>query len=113
MLNFIIVLYSVVAIIGVYLLIKVLSKNSPKLITGIIHGMLGLFGISFLIIFTSFQKGDSPVVTIILFVIAFFIGGGMFVMNAQEKKYPVVIALIHAAIALTGLYFLLRFSAVF
>ncbi len=94
---------------GLYLLIKLLSKNPSKLLVGIIHGLLGLFGISFLIIYTSFKQGDSPVASILLFVIAFFFGGGMFVMNAQQKKYPRVITFVHVAIALTGIYFLIRF----
>ncbi len=109
MLTFIVVLYLIVASMGLYLLIKLFSKNRSKLVVGIIHGLLGLFGISFLIIYTSFKQGNTPVVSILLFVLAFFFGGGMFVMNAQGKKYPKVIAFVHIAIALTGICLLIKF----
>lgn len=109
MLTFIVIFYLIVASMGVYLLIKLYSKEPSKLVVGVIHGLLGLFGISFLIIYTSFLKGDTPFIPILLFVAAFFFGGGMFVMNAQGKKYPRVITFVHIAIALTGIYFLIQF----
>ncbi len=109
MLTFIVILYSIVALMGIYLLIRLLSGKPPKLLIGIIHGLLGLFGISFLIIYTSFLEGETPVVSILLFVAAFFFGGGMFVMSVQEKKYPKTIALIHIAIAVTGIVLLVKF----
>ncbi|MEP7145895.1 MAG: hypothetical protein ABI792_02670 [bacterium] len=109
MLTFIVILYFIVASIGIYLLIKLLSGKTSKLVVGIIHGLLGLFGISFLIIYTSFKQGDTPVISILLFVIAFFFGGGMFVMSVQDKKFPKTIAFIHVAIALTGIVLLIKF----
>lgn len=109
MLKFIIVLYIIVALIGIYLFTKLFSKTSPKMTVGVIHGILGLFGISLLIIYTSFLEGDTPYLSILFFVMAFFFGGGMFVMSAQGKKFPKVIAFVHIAIALTGIYFLVNF----
>ena len=109
MLTFIVVQYSVVALMGIYLLIRLFSNKPSKLLVGIIHGLLGLFGVSFLIIYTSFKQGDTPVISILLFVVAFFFGGGMFVMSVQEKKFPKVIALIHVAIAVTGIVLLVKF----
>jgi hypothetical protein len=109
MLVFIIILYFVVAALGIYLLTKFLTNKPPKIVIGVIHGILGLLGISFLIIYTSFLKGDTPYISILLFVLAFFFGGGMFVMSIQGKKYPLAIALIHIAIAATGIIFLLNF----
>ncbi|MDQ3019177.1 MAG: hypothetical protein M3R36_01190 [Bacteroidota bacterium] len=114
MLIFIIILYLVVASIGIYLFSKIFSKtpskiSSPKIVLGVIHGILGLFGISLLIIYTSFQQGETPYVSILLFVLAFFFGGGMFTMSIQGKKFPKVIAFIHIAIAVTGIYLLVKF----
>ncbi len=105
----IIILYFIVASIGIYLFTKLYSKKPAKLQIGVIHGMLGLFGISLLIIYTSFLPGDTPYISILLFVVAFFFGGGMFTMTAQGKKFPKVIAFIHIAIAVTGIIFLLMF----
>lgn len=109
MLIFIIILYLVVASIGIYLFSKQFSKTRPKLLIGIIHGILGLLGISLLIMYTSFLKGDTPYVSILLFVLAFFLGGGMFVMSVQQKKFPKTIAVIHAVVGLTGIFLLIKF----
>jgi hypothetical protein len=109
MLIFIIFLYLIVASIGVYLLTKLLTNRSHKTVIGVVHGILGLFGISLLIIYTSFLPEDTPYESILLFVLAFFFGGGMFVMSVQGKKFPKAIAFIHIAIALTGIFFLFKF----
>ncbi len=109
MLAFILYLYFIVASLGAYLLYKLLTGKSHKTVIGVIHGVLGLFGISLLIIYTSFLTGDTPIVSMLLFILAFFFGGGMFVMSIQEKKFPKAIAFIHIAIAVTGIIFLIKF----
>ena len=109
MLLFIVILYVIVASIGLFLFIKLMSGRPHKTVTGVVHGILGLFGISLLIIYTSFLQGETPYISILLFVLAFFFGGGMFVMSVQGKKYPKAIALIHIAIALSGICFLVSF----
>lgn len=109
MLVFILILYVIVAILGVYLLTKFLTNKPHKTVIGVIHGILGLLGISFLIIYTSFLTEDTPYISILLFVLAFFFGGGMFVMSIQGKKFPKAIAFVHIAIALTGIFFLIKF----
>jgi NAD/NADP transhydrogenase beta subunit len=109
MLIFLIIFFCTIASIGVYLLIKLYSKTPSKLAVGVVHGMLGLFGISLLIIYTSFLQGETPYISILLFVLAFFFGGGMFAMRIQGKKYPMMIAFIHIVVALSGIYFLFSF----
>ena len=109
MLTFIIILYLFVASIGLYLLFKLLSNTPPKMAVGVIHGIIGLFGISLLIIYTSFLEGDTPYLSILLFVLAFFFGGGMFAASVTGKKFPKIIAFIHIAIAILGIYLLISF----
>lgn len=106
MLTLSIILYSIVAIIGVYLFIKLFSKTPSKLVIGIIHGALGLLGIAFLIIYTSFTESRAPVESILLFLTAFLIGGGIFFTKINEKKFPMWIVFLHILIAVAGLYFL-------
>ncbi|MBS1552477.1 MAG: hypothetical protein JST15_10480 [Bacteroidetes bacterium] len=109
MLTFIVIVYTVVAFIGIYLFSKLFSATPPKFIVGIIHGSLGLFGIACLIFYVSFSKGDSPAVSVLLFVSALFIGGGMLAAKMTKKKFPLWIALLHAAFAATGIYYLISF----
>ena len=110
MLNFILVLYISVAVLGVYLLFKIISSKPPKLLTGIIHGSLGLLGLGLIIGYISFQKGESPVYAFFFLLAAFFFGGGMIATTLSGKRYPKVILMIHVALALTGLVLLLMFG---
>ncbi|MEZ4823259.1 MAG: hypothetical protein R2942_12960 [Ignavibacteria bacterium] len=109
MLYFILILYFSVAMLGIFLFVKLYSKNPPKLVTGIIHGSLGLLGLA-LIIDMSFQKGDVPVYGFFFLLIAFFFGGGMIATTLSGKKYPKLILFFHIAFALTGLYLLFTFG---
>lgn len=109
MLTFIVIVYIFVAAVGVYLFAKLFSKTSPKMIIGIIHGAVGLFGIGCLIFYVSFSKSETPAVSILLFVAALLFGGGMLATTMVKKKFPLWIALIHVALAVTGIYFLISF----
>lgn len=109
MLILIIIQYIIVALIGVYLLIKLFSKTPSKFTVGVVHGALGLLGLAFIIIFISFSKGDTPVISFLFLLMAFFFGAGMVVTTLSEKKFPRVIAFIHAALALTGIIMLIQF----
>ena len=109
MLTFAVTIYFKVALIGIYLFTKLFSKNPPKMLVGIIHGALGLFGIGLLIFYISFSKGDTPVESVLLFLSAFLIGGGMLVTRLSGKKFPKWIPFIHIAVAVTGIYFLVSF----
>jgi len=109
MLIFIVILYVIVASIGLYLFVKLMTGRTHRTVIGVVHGILGLFGISLLIIYISFLQGETPYISILLFVLAFFFGGGMFVMSVQGKKYPKLIAFIHIAIAITGIYYLVTY----
>ncbi|HMQ67874.1 MAG TPA: hypothetical protein PKA90_02065 [Ignavibacteria bacterium] len=110
MLNFILILYFSVAMLGIFLLIRLYSKKPARLVTGIIHGSLGLLGLALFIGYMSFQKGDVPVTGFFFLLFAFFFGGGMIATTLSGKKYPKLILFIHIAFALTGLYLLFTFG---
>lgn len=109
MLVFIIIVYLVVAVVGIYMLSLKLSGKYPKLLTGIIHGALGLFGIACMIFYISFLKEDSPFMSILLFIAALLIGGGILSANLFKKKYPLWLAVVHALTGAAGIYLLIEF----
>ncbi|HMS63970.1 MAG TPA: hypothetical protein PKD83_01810 [Ignavibacteria bacterium] len=109
MLTFIVIVYLIVAAIGIYLFAKLFTSESPKMVVGIIHGSLGLFGIACLIFYISFAKGDTPYWSVLLFVIALLFGGGMLTTTMVKKKFPKWIAVIHVLFALSGIYLLIKF----
>jgi hypothetical protein len=106
MLTIIVILYTLVAIGGMYFLYRFLSGNPVKITYGVIHGSVGLVGIALLITYISFTENTSVVPSILLFLAAFLIGGGMIFQRADKKKYPKFVPVIHGAIALTGLVLL-------
>jgi peptidoglycan/LPS O-acetylase OafA/YrhL len=109
MLTVILINYIAAGLIGVYLFTKLFSPNPSKLIVGIIHGAMGLAGLGMFVFYISFQKGESPVIPFLLILVAFFFGAGMLATKLSGKKFPKVIAVIHIAIAVTGIVMLIQF----
>ncbi len=112
MLKIVLLLYAIVVLLGLYLLIQRIRKRKVGLLVGILHGAFGLGGIAPLIIVSSYKDSHSPTEAIILLFIAFMIGGGMFCAKVFAGKSSLVVILIHAIVALTGVYFLLQFSSI-
>ena len=103
--NLILVLYSLVGIAGVYMLIMRLMKKEVRMLTGILHGFAGLIGIAMLIVLSTYSDRTAPVIPIILFFLAFLIGGGVFSARLFGKGKPGVwVILIHAFIAAAGIF---------
>jgi hypothetical protein len=111
MLNFITVLYVIVALMGIFMFSAMLFKKKLSLIVGILHGLLGLAGIAMLIILSSYTSSHGPSEVIILLFLAFLIGGGMFAAKVFAGKSNIWIYLIHAVIALAGIYFLFQYRS--
>ena len=109
MLTFIVIVYLIVAAIGLYMFAKLFSKTRRKLVIGIIHGSLGLFGLACLIFYISLGKGETPVESFLLLLLALFIGGGLLATNIGGKKFPLWIVFVHIGVAITGIYFLVSF----
>ena len=106
MLTFLVIFYAFVGLIGMTLLILKISGKQVKPLAGIIHGASGLAGIAFLIFYISFRNADTLVLTILVFLITFLIGGGMFSAVLFGKKYPGWILVIHIIFGITGLIML-------
>lgn len=107
MLKAVIANYIIVAVLGVYLAIRVFSKKTPELLVGIIHGALGLLGLGMLVFYISFRESSEPIYAFLALLMTFFFGAGMLATTMSRKKYPKVIAVVHILFALTGLFLLL------
>lgn len=108
-LSFIVIYYVIVGTFGIYLLIRLHSQKPVEMMTGIIHGAMGLLGLAFIIMYISFQKNETPIVAFLLLLMAFFFGAGMFVAKLSGRKFPKAVAYVHAAFAISGLIFLVSF----
>ena len=96
--NVVIVLYSLVAIAGLYMLVARLMKKNVNIVFGILHGFVGLIGIALLIIMASYKQSVVPVEPILVLFMAFLIGGGMFSAKVFANKFSIWTAVIHASV---------------
>ena len=113
MIKIVLLLYLIVVLIGLYMLLQRFRKKKVGLLVGILHGAFGLGGIAPLIIMSSYKESQSPTEAIMLLFVAFLIGGGMFCAKVFAGKTNTVVILIHAIVALSGVYFLIQFSSLF
>lgn len=103
-----IVLISLAAILGLYLVTFVLKKKTPPKGVALIHGTLAALGIIVLLIYalttsSHHKHWDS----IIIFIIAATGGIYLFSKDIRHLEIPVWVALVHGAIGLTGLGWIL------
>ena len=87
MLTVIIILYTIVGLIGIYLFTRLFSSEKTNMLVGIIHGSLGLMGIGFLIFYISFIEGESPFKSILLFFVALFLAFGVHQVFPSARFY--------------------------
>jgi len=104
-----IVCFALAAILGLYLLSFVLrNKNTPKGIA-FIHGPVASVGLILLIIYAFFHS-PSPIVSIVLFVLAALGGLMLIYRDLTGKSVPKWLAIGHGLIAVTGFIFLIVFT---
>ena len=106
-----IILFAAAAIFGLLILIPLLqNKQTPKPAV-FIHGALAATALIILIIFTINTAGDSPIISIVLFIIAALGGFTLAYRDLILKKPgPKGLAVIHAVAAVTGFLILLFFA---
>jgi hypothetical protein len=104
-----VVLFSLAALLGVFLLTFVLrGKQTPKAVT-FAHGPLAAAGLVLLIIHV-FQHRPAPVASLLLFAIAAIGGFVLIALDLTRTSVPKWLALMHGTIAAAGLILLLRFT---
>jgi hypothetical protein len=102
-------LFSLAALLGMFLLTFVLKgKETPKAVV-FTHGPLAVAGLILLLVYT-FKHSPGPIESIVLFAIA-AIGGIVLVFkDLTGKSIPRWLAVVHGLLAITGFVFLLAFT---
>ena len=100
--------FALAALLGLYLLSFLLSnKNIPKSVA-LTHGFFALIGIMLLIIYPLYHH-ISPMVSLVLFLIAVAGGLLLFYRDLTGKKMPILLAVGHAFAAIIAFLLLLVF----
>jgi hypothetical protein len=84
------------------------DKPTPKALA-FIHGPFGAIGILLLIIY-AFYRSPSPIESIIIFIIAAFMGFILIFRDLTGRTVPKWLALLHGLTVVTGFIFLLIFA---
>jgi hypothetical protein len=104
-----IVLFSLAALLGIFLLTFVLrGKQTPKAVA-FTHGPLAAAGLVLLIIHT-FQQRPAPIESLLLFVIAAIGGFVLIALDLTRISVPKGLALLHGSVAVAALVLLLKFA---
>jgi hypothetical protein len=104
-----IALFAVSAALGLTILIKWLTKkNAPKSVV-YSHGIVAASALLLLIGYALQHPDHFPKISIVIFVIAAIGGFYMFIRSMNNKTSPLIIAFVHALLALSGFISLLLF----
>jgi hypothetical protein len=104
-----ILFFSLAALLGVYLLTFILQKkNTPKGVA-FTHGPLAAIGLILLIIYAFFHH-PSPIISIVLFVLAACGGIMLIYRDITGKPIPKWMAIGHGLTAMLGFVFLIFFT---
>lgn len=104
-----IALFSLAALLGIFLFSFVLKgKETPKAVT-FTHGPLAAIGLLLLIIY-AIQYSPAPLASLALFAIAAVGGLVMIARDLTGKSLPKWLALLHGLLAAAGLILLLKFA---
>lgn len=105
-----IVIFAVAAILGLIVITALLKdKPTPKPVV-FTHGALAAVALVLLVIFAVNNPDHSPVLSIVLFVIAALGGFVLFFRDMSKKPGPKALAVIHALAAVVGFLILLAFA---
>jgi len=97
------------AILGIYLISFVLRNQQTPKAVAILHG---LFAVTGLVLLISYSNGSepSPIVSIVVFVIAALGGLILIYKDVIEKQVPKWLAITHGLTAVIGFAFLVLFA---
>jgi hypothetical protein len=104
-----IALFAVSAALGLTILIKWLTKKNASKAVVFSHGGIAALALVLLIVYAIQHPDHFPKVSIGIFVIAALGGFYMFFRSMNNKTSPLVIAFVHALLALSGFISLLLF----
>lgn len=111
MLYIAIIFFTLATLLGLYLLSFVLTnKETPKGIA-FLHGPMAAIGLIILIIYALYNK-PSPIVSIIIFILAAFGGIMLIYRDLSGQSIPKWMAIGHGLTAIIAFIFLLIFAFV-
>ena len=98
-------LFALAAIVGVYMLTRLLRNELPPWLAAVIHGAFAATGLV-LLIYTLATSGVSPAPVLfaaaVILVIAALAGFLLVSFHARKKAPPRALAFVHAAAAIAG-----------
>ncbi|MEO8399828.1 MAG: hypothetical protein ABI550_08460 [Ignavibacteriaceae bacterium] len=104
-----IILFAITAVLGIIIISKLLTnKETPKPVV-FLHGAVAATALILLIIY-AVNSDNSPIVSIVLFVIAALGGFILLARDLSKKPGPKGLALIHAGAAVVAFVILLIFA---
>lgn len=104
-----ILLFTLAALLGIYLLSFILqNKNTPKGVA-FTHGPLAALGLIILIVYAIMYK-PAPYVSIIIFILAALGGIMLIYRDITGKTLPKWMAVGHGLVAIVGFIFLISFT---
>lgn len=105
-----IVLFALAAVAGLILISAIIGKRETPKAVVIIHGLLAATGLIILLLFAMDNAENKPKLALGFFVVAALGGFYLFYRDLKGKAGPVALAVLHAALAVTGFGILLFFA---
>ncbi len=105
-----IVIFALAAVFGLLNLAKVLGEKPTQKPMVFIHGILAAAALVILLVFATGTRGQSPIASIVLFLVAAVGGFILFARDMSKKPGPKALALIHGIVAVIGFLILLVFT---
>ena len=109
MLYLTIALFALSAVFGLIILIKWLTKKEASRAVVYSHGTVAALALVLLITYAVLHPENFPKTSVILFVVAAVAGFYMFFNDLAKKPSPLVLAVVHALVAVCGVISLLVF----
>ena len=109
MLYTIIVLFTLAALVGLYLITFVLRKKETPKAIAMVHGLLAVIAFVLLIVHT-ISSGADLVQAIVIFGLAALGGFILFTRDIKGRSLPKSLAIVHGLLAITGFVFLLVYA---
>lgn len=103
------IVFIIAAIFGIALLTHVLKNKKPSKLVALIHGILVGCGLVLLIIYCFMHSPESPLASLIFFIVAAVGGFILLSFHLHKKRIPKWLAVLHPIVALLGLLFLIIF----
>ena len=97
-----VVLFALVAVLGVSILVKWLNNASASRVVVYSHGAVAAVALVLLIVYALENSSNLILVSTVTFVVAALGGFYMFFRDLQGKNSPMSIAYLHAALAVGG-----------